>query len=69
VRDALFFLFSFGCGSQGKAAVVVVLRLRRMRGGVTAQDLANVCESLDGGEQFIFFQPILLETPPRRRAA
>ena len=33
--------------------VVVVLRLRRM-GGVTAQDLANFCESLDGGEHVHF---------------
>jgi hypothetical protein len=48
------FFFSFGCGSLGKAAVVVVLRLRRMRGGVTAQDLANFCESLDGGEHVHF---------------
>ena len=42
--DGLFFFFSFGCGPLGKAAVVVVLRLRRMRRSVTAQDLANVCE-------------------------
>jgi hypothetical protein len=48
------FFSSFGCGSLGKAAVVVVLRLRRMRGGVTAQDLANFCESLDGSEHVHF---------------
>jgi hypothetical protein len=40
--------------ARSKAAVVVVLRLRRMRRSVTAQDLANVCESLDGGERVHF---------------
>ena len=40
--------------ARSKAAVVVFLRLRRMRRSVTAQDLANVCESLDGGERVHF---------------
>ena len=40
--------------ARSKAAVVVVLRLRRMHRSVTAQDLANVCESLDGGERVHF---------------
>ena len=40
--------------ARSKAAVAVVLRFRRMRRSVTAQDLANVCESLDGGERVHF---------------
>jgi hypothetical protein len=40
--------------ARSKAAVVVVLRLRRTHRSATAQDLANVCESLDGGERVHF---------------
>ena len=40
--------------ARSKAAVVVVLRLRRMQRSVTSQDLANVCEGLDGGQRVHF---------------
>ena len=62
-RDALFSLFSFGCSSLGlaaarsKAAVVVVLRLRRMGRSVTTRTWRTSAKVLTVVNVFIFFQP------------